>query len=75
MAAKASEARTSDTDKAHKATVAAFYKAGFKDVVLFDASKTLAEQPNVTVLIYSKWMSLVARSSRVSMPSRSVARI
>lgn len=33
-------------------------RLGFKDVVLLDPAKTLAEQPDVTVLTYRKWMEL-----------------
>jgi hypothetical protein len=36
----------------------AFVKKGFKDVKLFDRTKTLAQQPDVTVLTYNKWMEL-----------------
>ena len=36
----------------------AFTKAGFKDVVLFDRTRLLVEQPTVTVLTYDRWLEL-----------------
>ena len=59
-AKKAQQTQQGDTAKAHSAIVNAFIKAGYKReaIVLFDKNKTLAEQPNVTVLIYAKWMEL-----------------
>ena len=47
-----------DADKSDAKIVAAFHKAGFKDVILLDRSKLLPEQPNVTVLDYRRWMQL-----------------
>jgi hypothetical protein len=49
---------THDQDKSDQKIIAAFNKAGYKDVVLLDRSKTLPEQPNVTVLDYRRWMTL-----------------
>ena len=59
-ARKAQQTQQGDTAKAHSAIINAFIKAGYKReaIVLFDKNKTLAEQPNVTVLIYAKWMEL-----------------
>jgi N-terminal domain of anti-restriction factor ArdC len=51
-----SQEKSVDTDKA---VIKAFERAGYKSVVLFDRSKTLAEQASsVTVLTYKKWSEL-----------------
>ena len=48
-----SQEKSVDTDKA---VIKAFERAGYESVVLFDRSKTLAEQASsVTVLTYKKW--------------------
>jgi len=44
--------------KTEAAVAKAFQKAGYKDIVLYDRTKTLAEQPNVTILTYQKWYEL-----------------
>lgn len=36
----------------------AFQKKGYKKIVLFDRTKLLAQQPDVTVLTYNKWLEL-----------------
>ena len=61
------EARKEAIDPAKKAeaqikkdagVASAFVKRGFKDVILFDRTKPLASQPDVTVLTYNKWFEL-----------------
>ena len=36
----------------------AFDKKGYKNIVLFDRTKKLVQQPDVTVLTYNKWIEL-----------------
>lgn len=36
----------------------AFQKKGYKKIVLFDRTKLLSQQPDVTVLTYNKWLEL-----------------
>ena len=50
MAVKEQEQKAERSDTMHKAIKRAFEKAGFKDVVLYDAAKTLPEQPGVSIL-------------------------
>lgn len=58
MAAEKAAEKATDTSKVDTTIIKAFQKAGYKSVVLFDRTKTLAEQPDVTVLVYKKWMEL-----------------
>jgi hypothetical protein len=45
-------------DKADTAIITAFEKAGFKNIVLFDRTKDMKDQPNCTVLTYKRWLEL-----------------
>jgi hypothetical protein len=54
-AENASKAKAEAKGDIHARIIAAFQKAGFKDVVLFDPSKPLSAQPNVTCLTWNKW--------------------
>jgi hypothetical protein len=54
----AAEKKASTTGGADKAIVAAFHKAGYKVVTLFDRTKLLSEQPDCNVLTYARWMSV-----------------
>jgi len=59
LAAQKHEGRSkTDTNKTDQSVVRAFEKKGFKNVVLFDRTKLLAQQPDVTVLTYNKWLEL-----------------
>jgi hypothetical protein len=51
-----------NTNKTDAAVLAAFKRAGYTDLVLFDRTKTLAEQGStVTILTFNKWMDLGRR--------------
>lgn len=58
MAAEKAAEKSVDTNKIDSKIVKAFEAKGFKDVVLYDRTKTLAQQPDVTVLTFQKWMEL-----------------
>ena len=61
MAAEKAAQKSADSGKIDTTIIRAFEKKGFKDIVLFDRTKTLAQQPEVTVLTYQKWMELGRR--------------
>jgi hypothetical protein len=58
MAAEKAAQKSADGSKIDTTIVRAFEKKGFKDIVLLDRTKTLAQQPDVTVLTFQKWMEL-----------------
>jgi hypothetical protein len=58
MTQKQSQERANDTAKTDTALVKAFEKAGYKNITLFDRTKLLSQQPDVTVLTYNKWIEL-----------------
>ena len=65
MAANADTAKANgkakSTDEKIKRDVAiakAFEKAGYKDIRLFDTTKLLPQQPEVTILTYNKWLEV-----------------
>src|SRR6516165_10536840 len=68
MAAQAAENATKAKSEAKEGInariVAAFKKAGFKDVVLFDPNKPLSAQPEVTCLTWNKWAIDMGRMVR-----------
>jgi hypothetical protein len=68
MAAQMAEAQATAQAKAkdgiNAKIIAAFKKAGFKDVVLFDPSKPLSAQPEVTCLTWNKWVIDMGRMVR-----------
>jgi hypothetical protein len=61
LATKAQEQKAERSDTVHKAIIRAFEKAGYRDVILYDSSKTLPEQPNVSILTFQKWFELGRR--------------
>jgi len=61
MAAEKAAQKSADGGKIDTTIIRAFEKKGFKDIVLFDRTKTLAQQPEVAVLTYQKWMELGRR--------------
>jgi hypothetical protein len=62
MAAEKAAAQTAEkavnTDKTDQKILKVFRAKGYKDLVLFDRTKLLSEQPDVTLLTFSKWMDL-----------------
>jgi hypothetical protein len=58
MAAKEADRKAGDNSKVDQQIIKAFQAKGFKDVVLYDRTKALAQQPDVTVLTFQKWMEV-----------------
>ncbi|HWO32886.1 MAG TPA: ArdC-like ssDNA-binding domain-containing protein [Candidatus Acidoferrum sp.] len=61
MAAEKAAEKSVDTNKIDSKIVQAFQAKGYNDVVLYDRTKTLVQQPDVTVLTFQKWMELGRR--------------
>jgi hypothetical protein len=55
---KQSQERANDIAKTDTALVKAFEKAGYKNITLFDRTKLLSQQPDVTALTYNRWIEL-----------------
>ena len=54
----AKDARAEKNVKMDVAIARAFEKKGYKKIVLFDRTKLLSQQPDVTILTYNKWVEL-----------------
>jgi hypothetical protein len=62
--AAATQSQGKAKDDIRTKIVKAFERAGYKNVVLFDPSKPLSAQPDVTCLTWNKWMLDLGRMVR-----------